>query len=86
MGRITSSTGDVVESFDCDDAGFPIFLNETGHVRAGATSSLIGYRWLDGDGAWCPESSLFAGTNNVYCPDLKQTISKQSMTRNVLAN
>ena len=83
---ITNSAGAVVERFDCDDAGFPIFLNETGLVRSGATTSLIGYRWFNGDGSWCPESSLFAGTNNVYCPDLKQTISKQSMTRNVLAN
>ncbi len=76
---ISNSAGAVVERFDCDDAGFPIFLNETGLVRSGATTSLIGYRWFNGDGAWCPESSLFAGTNNVYCPDLKQTISGRGM-------
>ena len=74
---ITNSAGAVVERFDCDDAGFPIFLNETGSVRSGASTSLIGYRWFNGNGAWCPESSLFACPDSVYCPDLGQTISEQ---------
>ena len=76
---ITNSAGAVVERFDCDDAGFPIFLNETGLVRSGATTSLIGYRWFNGNGAWCPESSLFACPDSVYCPDLGQTISEQKI-------
>ena len=66
-----------MERLDSDDAGFPIFLNETGHVRGGASTSLIGYRWFNGNGAWCPESSLFACPDSVYCPDLGQTISEQ---------
>ena len=76
---ITGNTGTVIERFDADDAGFPIFLNETGHVRGAATSSVINYRWLTNDCAWCPETSLFACPDSVYCPDLGQTVSERGM-------
>jgi len=39
----------------------------------------MGSRWLTNDCAWCPETSLFACPDSVYCPDLGQTVSERGM-------
>ena len=72
----TNSTGAITECVTCDDAGQPIFLNELGNVRAGATSTFSGYHWMkdcyDRVAIWCPESGLFECDSSVYSPELGQ--------------
>ena len=76
----TNGNGAITERLTFNDAGQPIFLNELGNVRPGATSTLSGYHWVkdcyDRVGIWCPESGLFQGDAGVYSPELGQAISR----------
>ena len=76
---ITSATGTAIERTDCDDAGQPIFLDEVGAVRAGATSTLSHYNWIkacfDRASLWCPESGLIQCDDGVYSPELGRAIT-----------
>ena len=73
---VTSATGAVVERFDCDDAGKPIFLTSDG-LPSSAASSSIGLRWLSPACAWEPEIGMFASPGGVYSPDLGTVVSDQ---------
>jgi hypothetical protein len=83
---ITGGTGATVERFDCEDAFRPVFLTSDGIIRQGATSSLIGFRWLQFGCAWCPENGFFDFTGGIFSPSLGQPVSahkdkpKQSST------
>lgn len=76
---LTTSTGVPAERFACDDACKPIFLDSTGQVRSQATASLIGFRWLSPECAWCPESALTQCPEGVYSPELGQMVSKKKV-------
>jgi len=74
----STSTGTVVvERFAFSDSGQPIFLNSEGAVTS-ATSSSIGFRWVQPDSAWCPESGLFQCPGGLYSPELGQPVSVSS--------
>ncbi len=79
---VTNTTGNAMERVACDDGGQPIFLNELGNVRPGATSTISGYHWMkdcyDGACIWCPESGLIQGDGGVYSPELGQFVSKST--------
>lgn len=76
---VTNTTGNVMERVACDDGGHPIFLNELGNVRPGATSTISGYHWMkdccDGACIWCPESGLIQCERGVYSPELGRVIN-----------
>ncbi len=71
---VTSSNGTVVERFDCDDAGKPIFLTSDGSPTS-ATGSSIGLRWMSPEAAWEPEIGMFTCPGGVYSPDLGRVVS-----------
>ena len=71
---LTTATGQPHERFASTDSCQPIFLNGDG-LPTGASSSSIGYRWLQPGSAWCPESSLFQCTGGLYSPELGQPVS-----------
>ena len=71
---LTSSTGAVVDRYDCDDADKPIFLTSEG-LPSSSTSSSIGLRWMAPECAWEPEIGMFACPGGIYSPDLGQQVS-----------
>ncbi len=73
---VTTSTGAVSERLDCDQAGQPIFLNVEGTVRPGATSPVGPIRWLAPECLWCPETSMFHGSEGTYSPALGRDVSR----------
>jgi YD repeat-containing protein len=74
ISLLTSSSGTVIERFDCDDASKPIFLTSDGLPSSG-TSSSIGLRWLSPECAWEPAIGMFACPSGIYSPDLGQQVS-----------
>lgn len=74
VNLVTSATGAVVERFDCDDAGKPLFLTSDGLPNA-ASASAIGLRWLAPDCAWDPELGMFHCPGGVYSPQLGTVVS-----------
>ena len=78
IGLITTGPGAVLERFDCDDGGQPIFLTSEGIVRPAASSSLSGYRWMAPECIWSPESGLFNCPGGTYSPALGQTVSEKT--------
>ena len=73
ISLLTSSTGIVIERFDCDDAGKPIFL--TGEGLPSSTSAASGLRWISPECAWEPEIGMFACSGGIYSPELGQQVS-----------
>jgi hypothetical protein len=74
---MAGGNGVVQERFDCDDTCRPVFLTSDGIPRATATSALTGFRWLQGECAWCPETGFFQCPDSVYSPALGQCVSVQ---------
>lgn len=74
LACVTSSTGTVVERFDCDDACKPIFLTSDGEPSS-ATSSAIGLRWLSPACAWEPALRAFACPDGFHSTDLGRAVS-----------
>ena len=72
---VTTGTGTVLERFDFDDGGQPIFLTSDGVVRAGASSALSGIRWMAPECIWSPESGFFLCPGGTYSPALGQEVS-----------
>ena len=75
---LTNGTGAVLERFDYDDGGQPVFLTSEGAVRPSATSSLSGYRWMVPECIWSPESGLFNCPGGTYIPALGQEVSAKT--------
>ncbi len=75
---LTTGIGAVLERFDFDDGGQPIFLTSDGVVRQGASSSLSGFRWLAPECIWSPESGLFNCPGGTYSPALGQEVSAKT--------
>jgi YD repeat-containing protein len=68
-GFVTGPTGAVVERYDCDDAGKPIFLTAAG-LPSGAAQSSLPFRWMAPECAWEPEIAMFHCSGEFVCPDL----------------
>jgi len=75
---LTSSTGAVVERYDCDDAGKPLFLNPAG-LPTGAAQSVIPIRWMAPECAWEPEIGMFRCPGGLYSPDLGTNVSSHKI-------
>jgi len=74
LALMTSSTGEVLERFDCDDAGKPLFLNADG-TRSAASSATTPIRWMAPEAIWESEAGVFVGTASVYSPDLGRSVA-----------
>ena len=72
---MTSASGTVVERFDCDDAGLPIFLDAAGSVRPGATAAIGPVKWLAPESLWEPAIGMFLCPGSIYSPTLGVTVS-----------
>ncbi len=75
---ITGPTGAVVERFDCDDSGKPLFLT-IDYAPSNASSSSTGLRWLTPGCAWEPEIEMYQCPSGFHSPVLDMSVSHQKI-------
>lgn len=73
-GIITDDSGHVLERFDCDDAGGPLFLTADG-LLSSATSSPSGLRWGAPEVMWEPSIRMLMNGGSIYSPELGCRVS-----------
>jgi len=73
-GIITASNGSVLERYDCDDAGKPIFLTSDG-VPSSTGMSTLGLRWMAPGSFWDEDVRLTLTPGGAYSPLLGMSIS-----------
>jgi hypothetical protein len=66
---IADASGVVLERFDCDEAGTPIFLLPNG-LPSSVSSSSSGLRWISPETLWEPEVRILLGADGAYSPEL----------------
>ena len=71
---LTDGGGNVVDRFDCDDAGKPLFLGADG--LPSATGSPVGpIRWMAPEAIWESRFGMFVGASGFFCPDLGMSVA-----------
>ncbi|MCW1912317.1 DUF6531 domain-containing protein [Luteolibacter sp. GHJ8] len=66
---IADASGVVLERFDCDEAGTPIFLLPNG-LPSSVSFSSSGLRWISPETLWEPEVRILLGADGAYSPEL----------------
>jgi YD repeat-containing protein len=77
-GLMTDDSGHVMERFDCDDAGGPLFLTAEG-LPSSASSSASGLRWIAPEVMWEPSIRMLLNGGSVYSPELGCQVSSEKI-------
>jgi hypothetical protein len=75
---MTDGSGLVVERFDCDDAGGPLFLTADG-IPSSAGASASGLRWMAPELMWEPSIRMLLDGGSVYSPELGCQVSSDKI-------
>ncbi len=79
MNLLTTTGGAILERFDCDEAGKPVFLGADGQPT-GMVRPIGPLRWMAPESiqrVWEPETGMLGGFGGVYHPDLGMMVSKE---------